>query len=415
MQKKTLYYGWVQISALAVTQLICWGVLYYAFSVVLHPMQTTFGWGIAETTGAYSLGLFVNGITVPVVGRLLDEHGPRAMMSIGSAAAALLVFAWSQVTSLAGLYAIWFAIGLVMSLILYEPAFWLAAQWFRRRRGRALTLITFGGGLASTVFIPLTSLLTTTLGWRDALQWLALIIAVVTVPLHLLLRRRPQEHGLLPDGDAQPVETTSEQNAAADESTTLTTAVHTLDFWLLSAAFALSTAAWSGISVHFIAYGHSRGMEPAAVATAAGMIGVTQVIGRTLLGPATDRFSRRTIAIALFTMQATAFLALMLAPGNLGLVLYVICFGVGFGVLTPIRAALVADAYGVRHYGAISGAMSLMSAFTRAAVPVLAGAAIGRWGYTPVLVSCAAAALCGAAALGRVTHLKSPASTTTNL
>lgn len=397
--RRAPYYGWVQVSALAITQLIGWGVLYYAFGVVLAPMQSELGWTTVQATGAYSLGMFVNGITVPIAGRWLDQRGPRLLMSVGSLLAAMLVYAWSQTTSLTTLYIVWCAIGVVMSMMLYESAFWIAAQWFRRGRGRALTLITLGGGLASTVFIPLTSMLTIHLGWRTALQCLALILAVLTVPLHaLLLRRRPQDHGLHPDGDAQPYEAASAEHNDPP-SQTPSAVVRTVDFWMLSLAFTLSTLAWNGISVHFISYEHSRGLDPAAIAAAAGLIGVTQVVGRTLLTPLTDFVSRRRIAYGLFLMQAAAFAALLTLPDYPALVAYVLFFGVGFGVLTPVRAALVADAYGVRNYGAINGAMSLSSSLARAAAPVLAGAVISAWGYEPVLWSCMLASLCGMAAL----------------
>jgi MFS family permease len=397
--RRTPYFGWIQVSALAVTQLIGWGVLYYAFGVVLAPMLSELGWTTVQATGAYSLGMFVNGLTVPIAGRWLDERGPRLLMSVGSLLAAMLVYAWSQVTSLTALYVVWCAIGIVMSMVLYESAFWIAAQWFRRGRGRALTLITLGGGLASTVFIPLTSVLTIHFGWRAALQCLALILAALTVPLHaLLLRRRPQDHGLLPDGDIQQHEITSIENNDPP-SQTLSAVLRTADFWMLSLAFTLSTLAWNGISVHFISYEHARGLDPAAIALAAGLIGVTQVAGRTILTPLTDLFSRRKIAYGLFLLQAAAFAALLTLPDYPALVVYVLCFGIGFGVLTPVRAALVADAYGVRNYGAINGAMSVSGSLARAAAPVLAGAVIGAWGYEPVLWFCMLASLCGLIAL----------------
>ena len=387
------------MSALSITQLVGWGVLYYAFSVVLAQMQSELGWTTAQATGAYSFGLFVNGLTVPIAGRWLDQRGPRLLMSIGSLLAAVFVYAWSQVTSLTALYIVWCAIGFIMSMVLYESAFWIAAQWFRRGRGKALTLITFGGGLASTVFIPLTSALTIYLGWRAALQWLALILAVLTIPLHaLLLRRQPQDHGLHPDGDSHLHETAHSEHGDPP-SQTLAEVLRTTDFWVLSLAFTLSTLAWNGISVHFISYEHARGLNPAAIAAAAGLIGVTQVVGRILLTPLADRFSRRKIAYGLFLLQAAAFAALLTLPDYPALVTYVICFGIGFGVLTPIRAALVADVYGVRNYGAINGAMSLSGSLTRAAAPVIAGAVIGAWGYEPVLWSCMLASLCGLIAL----------------
>src|SRR5260370_30515615 len=105
--------------------------------------------------GAFSLALLLAGLAAMPVGRWLDHHGPRLLMSVGSVVATLLVLAWSQVTTIPQLYLIWAAIGLSMSATLYDPAFATASRWFDRQRVQALTVITFMAGFASTVFIPL--------------------------------------------------------------------------------------------------------------------------------------------------------------------------------------------------------------------------------------------------------------------
>ena len=156
-------------------------------------------------------------------------------------------------------------------------------------------------------------------------------------------------------------------------------------FWLLSAAFALSALAWSGMSLHLISYELSRGMDATVVAWAAGFVGVTQVAGRLLITPISDRVSGKAIAVALFGFQALAFVALLVLPMMVGLVVYVVCFGIGFGVLTPIRATLIADTFGATRFGSINGAISLSSNLARAAAPLCVGLFIGIGGYSPVL------------------------------
>ncbi|HAX25091.1 MAG TPA: MFS transporter, partial [Chloroflexi bacterium] len=139
MQSPRLYYGWVMVAALSLTEITSWGVLYYAFSVFLTPIGAEMGWSIAEMTGAYSLALLVSGVAAIPAGRWLDRHGPRGLMTAGSIAATVLVVAWSRVESLLGFYLVWAGIGLVMAAVLYEPAFVVVATWFRRYRARALT------------------------------------------------------------------------------------------------------------------------------------------------------------------------------------------------------------------------------------------------------------------------------------
>src|SRR5437868_751786 len=118
-----LFYGWVLVLALALTETISWGVLYYGFGVFLGPMQAELGWSRAALTGAFSLALLVSGFAGIPIGRWLDRHGPRALMTAGSIAATLLVVAWSRVAEPALFYVVWALIGLAMAAVLYEPAF----------------------------------------------------------------------------------------------------------------------------------------------------------------------------------------------------------------------------------------------------------------------------------------------------
>src|SRR5260221_1176 len=119
------------------------------------------------------------GVAGVAVGRWLDEHGPRLLMTAGSIVAVPLVLAWSQVRDLLSFYLIWIAIGIVFAAVNYGPAFATMIVWFRRHRSRALTLVTLFAGFASTVFVPLTAWLVSVQGWRQALVTLAMPLAVL--------------------------------------------------------------------------------------------------------------------------------------------------------------------------------------------------------------------------------------------
>src|SRR5260221_1336764 len=191
---------------LAVTLGFCetvsWGILYYAFSVLIAPTTAELGWSRAEISGALSVMLVVSGVAGVAVGRWLDEHGPRLLMTAGSIVAVPLVLAWSQVRDLLSFYLIWIAIGIVFAAVNYGPAFATMIVWFRRHRSRALTLVTLFAGFASTVFVPLTAWLVSAPGLRHALVTLAIVLGVLTVaPYAPLLRRRPADIGVGVDGD----------------------------------------------------------------------------------------------------------------------------------------------------------------------------------------------------------------------
>jgi MFS family permease len=197
------YYGWALVITLGVTATVSYGILSYAFAVFITPMGEELGWSKTQITGAFSISQLVLGVSAIPLGRWVDRWGARTLMTAGSIVATLLLLAWSGVQTLEAFYAIWAVMGVALAAVLYEPAFAVVATWFRRGRGRALTLLTFIGGFASVIFVPLTTELVSRLGWRTALVWLAVIYAMLTVIPHaVVLRRWPADVGLVPDGDA---------------------------------------------------------------------------------------------------------------------------------------------------------------------------------------------------------------------
>jgi MFS family permease len=381
LRRRKVYYGWPMLTAVSVGQVISWGILYYAFSVFLTPMQAELGWSTIELTGAYSLALLCSGLAAVPVGRWLDQNGPRGVMTVGSILAALLVAAWSQVTSRAGFYLVMAGIGFVSAAVLYEPAFTIVAVWFRRRRGRALMLLTFFGAFASFVFIPLGAWLTSWLGWRGALLTLAAILAVVTIPIHgLLLRRRPEDLGLLPDGEPAGQEGAS-ASQPLERSVSAGEALREARFWLLTFAFAVSTVATLGMTVYLIPYLLSGGHSPGFAATVAGLFGLMSLLGRLVVGPFGDRLNHRKVGAALLGLQIAGLLTLIVTGRSAaGALVYVALFGAGSGTLTITRAALLAQHYGPASYGTINGAMSLALTGARTLTPIGAGVLIAILG-----------------------------------
>ena len=395
-----LYYGWVMLLAVSAAQATSWGVVYYAFSVFIAPMRAEFGWSLAQTTGAYSLALAVSGLAAIPVGRWLDRRGPRGLMTVGSCLAVALVVAWSQTQSLTAFYLVWFGLGIAMSLVLYEPAFYIVATWFERQRSRALTLLTFVGGLASVLFIPLTGWLLERHDWRAALLALAAILAVITLPIHAgLLRHRPADLGLLVDGDPQA---TTAAPPAQPSGRSLAEALRDTAFWWLSVAFMLATTSAMAVTVHFVPYLKEQGYSTATAAQAAGAIGLLALPGRLIFTPLGARVPRQYVVCAIFALQAIALLVLLEVRGGLGVALFVALFGCGFGAITPARAALVAEMYGRKHYGSISGTLALCVTCARSIAPVGAGVLYGMvGGYHAVFwTMCALSTLAAAVALG---------------
>ena len=160
-----------------------WGSLYYAFAVIAGPMAAEMGWSSPAINGALSAGLAATGFASFFAGRAIDIYGGRVLMTAGSTAAALLLLAWSQVTEIWQLYAVWIAMGAVFSTVLYEPVFAVMARELKDDYRRGIITITLLGGLASTAFIPLTQFLVDVSDWRRALM----VLAAIQVPFGIIL------------------------------------------------------------------------------------------------------------------------------------------------------------------------------------------------------------------------------------
>ena len=374
-------YGWTIVAVLAVTETVSWGVLYYAFAVFLPPMQQALGWSKTELTGAFSLALATSALAAIPVGRWLDRHSPRPLMTLASLAGAALIVAWSQVHDLALFYLTWIGIGLVMACLLYEAAFTVVTKWFRERRRQALTAVTLVGGWASFVFSPLSNWLIDAQGWRHALVTLAIILAASTVPLHAFFlrpapRRNERGHTLV-SGDPLA--------AAAEWQVSTGAAVRSSAFWYLTAAFVLSSFAISAVAVHLIPYLLEGGRGAAFAAFAAGLMGLMQVPGRIVFAGAMHALPQRYEAPAVFLLQGAGLAVLAATTSAPGVVAGVCLFGMGNGMATLVRATAIAEAYGSAFYGSIAGVLAACATGARAVAPVIAaGAYVAFSGYEPL-------------------------------
>lgn len=367
-----LYYGWVMVVALAITETISFGILLYAFTVFIGPMEAELGWSRATLTGGFSLATLVNALVGIGVGRWLDQRGARSLMTAGSIGAAALVYGWSRVESVEVFYAVWVLLGVVKAMVLYEPAFWVVSAWFSRRRRQALTLMTFIAGFSSLIFAPLTQALINNLGWRDTLAIYALMLALVTVPMHvLLLRRRPEDMGLAVDGDMRHDGESEAVSAAAAHSPKST--LRQASFWWLTGAFTLSAISVSALLVHLVPYLSESGYSRDFAALVYGLIGAVSLPGRLILTPLGDRYSPTLITAGMFLTQGLGVLALLGARSSPFVWVFLLLFAAGYGAVTPARAALVAEFYGAAHYGTISGALTLAVILFSAASPVTVG------------------------------------------
>lgn len=363
------YYGWYVAVTLALTETISWGIIYYAFTLFLAPMEVDLGWTRAQLTGGLTLMLLVAGVMAYPFGAWIDKHGARLLMTMGSICASLLVIAWSQVTTVPAFYVIWIGLGICGAAVLYEPAFAVIAQWFHRKRGTALAVVTFAAGLASTIFLPLCDVLLRSYGWRTSVLILGLFLGCITVPLHfLVLRRHPSDLGLLPDGAVK----SAGETVVLPSGISFRDAVRGRAFWMLTLSFGLIYVSASAIRIHFIPFLIGSGVTSSTAAFATGAIGITQVVGRVVFAPLDQRFSSRIIAVVVFGLQALSIAFLLPGSSMLTIGVFILIFGAAQGAITLARPSLLAELYGVSHYGRISSVMSIVLTLASTGAPLAA-------------------------------------------
>ncbi|GIE85655.1 MFS transporter [Actinoplanes regularis] len=402
---RRVFHGRRIVATFAITQTIGYGALYYAFAVLLHPVAADLHTRPAAVTGALTTAILVQAAMAVPVGRWLDRHGGRALMTAGSIIGASMLVAWSQVTAVWQLYPVFAGLGTAMAMALYEPATAVLVSWFDTTgRPRAILAMIVVAGFASTIFMPLTGWLNAQQGWRTTLLILAALYATVAVPLHWLAVRRPP---------ADPH--SSHRGEPADRRTLIRSAVHDGRFWCLAVAFVAHAAAMSSMTVHLVGFLAGRGHPATFAATIAGLLGVLSVTGRLLLTVAGHRRRLYRIVAAIFALQATAaFLLPAVVGSRLGAITAVVAFGLGFGISSLATPQLLAERYDTTAYASIAGALAGPVTLAKAGAPLLAASLLATTGsYLSVMLAIGTFSLIAAAGILTRADTPPPAITAT--
>ncbi len=333
------------LAALCLTEIVSWGTLYYAFPVLLGPITADTGWSATATVGAFSTGALVSAATGIVVGRLIDAYGPRPVMTVGSVLGVAGLLAVAAAPSLPWFYLAWALAGVAQAGTLYPPAFAAITGWYGEARLRPLTTVTLVAGFASTVFAPLTAALVGNLTWRGSYVVLAVVLGVVTVPLHLLLLTPPWSRR----SDAAAVPDVGRARSVVRSARFVALAVV-----MTAAGFGLYAA-----TINLVPLLVSRGASLSTAALGLGLVGVGQVTGRLVFGPLCRVTSPGGRVTAVVVVGGVCVVVLGLLPGPVGLLVAVaIAAGAARGLHTLLQASAVSDRWGVASFGRINGVFS---------------------------------------------------------
>jgi MFS family permease len=377
-----IFYGWIVVAVAFVTMGLAVNAR-TAFSLLFAPILAEFGWDRGVTAGAFSFGFLVTAAVSPVLGRLVDRRGPRLMLEIGVVAIAAGLMLATLVRRPWELYA---TLGVLVGggsiCLSYTGQSLYLPNWFVRRRGLAMSLAFSGVGVGSIVLLPWLQGLIDRAGWRAACWTLGVVVLVVLAPLNLLVKRRPEDIGLEPDGDvsvrggAAPVATNVVDPAWTAVDWTLARAVRTARFWWVALGYFTGLFIWYAVQVHQTKYLVEIGFSARDAAWALGLVSLAGIPGQIGLGHLSDRIGREwvwTVGSLGFALCYAALLALSITPTAALLVVMVACQGgLGYG-LTSVLGAIPAEIFQGRHFGAVFGTLMVASIVGGAAGPWVTG------------------------------------------
>jgi predicted MFS family arabinose efflux permease len=286
-------------------------------------------------------------------------------MTAGSVLATVAVLGWAAADTVAAFYLVWIAIGAAMALVLYEPAQVVLVKQFGAHATRAITTLTLVAGFASTIFQPLTAILADHLGWRTSLIVLAIALAAVTIPVHLLVLP-----GRRTDAHARPVVASDTGRGQHDRAVAL-----------LTVAFTLAMATMAAGIVHLIPYLVDHGWSPVFASIAAGTLGATQVAARIAFGPTARRTSAASLAAGILGLPAVATVVLALSGGGWTAWIAVALLGIAQGTATLLRPMLLSSLNGPHGYGRLAATSAATTTIARATAPLALAAIAAAVGY----------------------------------
>lgn len=382
---RNVFYGWWIAFAGAGNNALLLGVTVFGFGVFIEPIREDLGWSLAALTVGFAIRSFQTGLLAPVVGILLDRIGPRRMSVAGVILVAFGLVLMSQMRDewMFYLSSVIVAVGTSMAGVTSYSA--ALVRWFHRSRGRAMGVL-FSGNALGYGMAPIMALLIASVGWRSTLLIAAVAIVAIGIPLALVIRPRPEDYGLLPDGD-QPAPASADGAATAsmpatEDGFTVRETLHTPAFYLLMLAITVGAPTQSALIVFQVPVLEHAGYSATGAAFLAAGYGLFQAPVRLVVGGVADRVGRRRAYVASFVLQAVGLVVFAnMDSSRLWLVpLFYGTYAVGHALFTILFLATIADYFGTRRYASLQGIIQMAQMPLGIALPIITGLVFDRTG-----------------------------------
>ncbi len=378
-KRPKVFYGYWIVLVAFLCLFIYSGCGFYAFSLFVRPLQADLGWNRGEIMAAFTILILIMGVTSPFIGRVVDRYGARQVIAIGALVVGLGFVLLSLMNDLWHFYLGYTVIGIGMAAMGQVPASTVVSNWFQKKRGLAIGIMSTAVGGGGFVLAPLVGgYLIPDFGWRVSYLALALLTWVLIIPLALVvIKTRPADMGLYPYGVETP-ETVAVTKAPLSASSGLTPrmALATSTFWLIAISFLASGFSSVGIVLSQVPHLEDIGFPIATAVTALGVVGLGSAIGKFGFGWLCDRISPNYACSIGLGLQIVGIIILInVEPASPPAIvwLYAIMVGLGAGSWLPTMSLLTSTNFGLASYGAIFGMVSLLQSIGTATGPLLAG------------------------------------------
>ncbi|MCH8939674.1 MAG: MFS transporter [Chloroflexi bacterium] len=366
LKRPQIFYGWIMVTVAGVGGVFTLGTGLWSIGIFVTPMQDELGWSRGTISLAIAIGLAVNGLTQPFMGRLYDRHGGRKVISVSLLVLGACTMLLSQVNSF------WFLVviyGFVMSVAAGGTSFVtihaVLVKWFYRKRGVVVSISTAGATAGSMVLVPFATYLIIWAGWRFTWVALGAFIVFLAFPLALLIiRDDPKDIGEIPDGDLRdtidnsPTVKTHVQRGPL-EFDSWQESYRTAPIWQLTGAYFVCGMTTAIISAHYIPFAIERGISPGMAAMAFGLMSGLNIVGVLVAGSISDKIGRKNVLATVFAIRGLAYVALLLAPGAFGIWGFAVVAGFSWVASGALTSSLTADIYGLKNMGTLGGTTTL--------------------------------------------------------
>lgn len=386
--KTSFFYGWVIVLIAGLTVYFSGPGQTYNVSVYIDSYISEFGWSRTTVSGMYSMGTFTAGMFMGVVGKLFDKYGHRKMtvaIALGFGAA---LFFMSTVNSVMMLLIGFFLIRLLGQGSMGLIGGTLVPQWFIRRRGRAMSIVSVFGSLSLATFPAMNIWLIQRMGWQNGWRVWTIVLWLVAAPIfYYFIRTRPEDIGLYPDNEKKP-EQYQEVKTVEEESFTLGEALRTRSFWLVNYITVIPSAIITGCIFHQISILGQSGLTPEAAALISSVTSLVNLPIVLLAGGLADRYPMKYLMAITQGLLFAMVGALYIADSMTLVLVYGVIMGVQTGIQAIVRGVVWPDYFGRKNLSTIRGVNMMAGVIGSALGPLPFGYAFDLFGgYSEVLLA----------------------------